>query len=153
MAARSGDLAEFWQCADKESQAAEGGRRELELESANSMKLPVFALALLVAAVGLTAAAAESPQEPAPVAVIEIRFEHHRFSPEKVEVPAGVPLALRVINASNERIEFESFKLNREKVVAPNATLVVHLPALRPGRYDFFDDFHSDVPEGTIVAH
>jgi hypothetical protein len=113
------------------------------------MKLPVLAIALFVAAVGLTAAA-ESPQKPD--TVIEIRFEHHRFSPEKVEVPAGVPLTLRVVNASNERIEFESFKLNREKVVAPSETLVLQLPALRPGNYDFFDDFHTDVPEGTIVS-
>jgi hypothetical protein len=28
----------------------------------------------------------------------------------------------------------------------------VRLPALRAGSYDFFDDFHPDVPEGTIVA-
>ena len=114
------------------------------------MKLPIFALTLLVALIGSTTAAIEP--SPKPVTVVEIRFEHHRFSPEKVEVPAGVPLTLRVINTSNERIEFESFKLNREKVVAPGDTLVLHLPALRPGSYDFFDDFHADVPEGTIGA-
>lgn len=115
------------------------------------MKLPILALALLVAFAGSTAAATEPPKNP--VTVVEIRFEHHRFSPEKVDVPAGVPLTLRVINASDERIEFESFKLNREKVITPSETLVLHLPALRPGTYDFFDDFHADVPEGTIVAH
>ena len=115
------------------------------------MKLPILALALLVAFVGSLAAATEAPNKP--VTVVEIRFEHHRFSPEKVEVPAGAPLTLRVINASDERIEFESFKLNREKVVMPRETLVLQLPALRPGTYDFFDDFHADVPEGKIVAH
>jgi Cupredoxin-like domain len=58
----------------------------------------------------------------------------------------------KVINASKEAIEFESFTLNREKVVTPGETIIVHLPALRPGSYDFYDDFHQDVPEGSIVA-
>ncbi len=85
--------------------------------------------------------------------MIEIRFIHHRFLPGKVDVPAGVPLTVRVVNASKERIEFESFKLNREKVVVPGQTLIVRLPALRPGSYDFYDDFDGTVPNGAIVAH
>ena len=67
-------------------------------------------------------------------------------------VPAGEPLQIKVTNASAERIEFESFKLNREKVVDPGACVTVKLPALKAGSYDFFDDFHPDVPEGAIVA-
>ncbi len=77
---------------------------------------------------------------------------HYRFTPQKVAAPAGVPLVLRVVNDSAERIEFESFKLNREKVVEAGQTLVLHLPALKPGAFDFYDDFHSDVPEGQILA-
>ncbi|HTQ31896.1 MAG TPA: cupredoxin domain-containing protein [Opitutaceae bacterium] len=83
---------------------------------------------------------------------IEIHFAQHHFSPDKVEVQAGRPVEIRVTNSSRERIEFESFKLNREKVVDPGQTIVVRLPALRAGSYDFFDDFHDDVPEGVIVA-
>ncbi|MGH7880856.1 MAG: cupredoxin domain-containing protein, partial [Candidatus Binataceae bacterium] len=48
--------------------------------------------------------------------------------------------------------EFESFKLNREKAISPGETMIVHLPALSAGSYDFYDDFHQDVPEGSIVA-
>ena len=36
--------------------------------------------------------------------------------------------------------------------MTPGETIIVHLPALSPGTYDFYDDFHQDVPEGTIVA-
>jgi hypothetical protein len=82
----------------------------------------------------------------------EILFAEHHFSPQTLVVPAGQPLVLTVVNSSHERIEFESFKLNREKVVGPGETITVHLPALRAGSYDFFDDFHPDVPEGEIVA-
>jgi Cupredoxin-like domain len=81
-----------------------------------------------------------------------IRFKDDRFIPRRLVVPAGRPLALEVVNASAEAIEFESFKLNREKVVPPGASITVRLPALGAGSYDFYDDFHPDVPEGAIVA-
>jgi hypothetical protein len=84
--------------------------------------------------------------------VIELRFENHRFTPQTITVPANQALTLRITNASKEPIEFESFKLNREKVVGPGETITVRLPALRPGSYDFYDDFHQDVPAGSIIA-
>lgn|SRR5262245_19870160 len=84
--------------------------------------------------------------------VVEIRFENRSFTPLTVTVPANQALILRITNASKEPIEFESFKLNREKVVGPGETVTVRLPALRPGSYDFYDDFHQDVPAGSIIA-
>jgi len=88
----------------------------------------------------------------ASVPTVEIRFENHHFLPLHLEIPAGRQLQIHVVNASPERIEFESFKLNREKVVEPHQSINVTLKALPPGSYDFFDDFHEDVPEGEIVA-
>jgi plastocyanin len=82
----------------------------------------------------------------------EIRFENHQFTPQTLTVPSGRKLTIKVINASKETIEFESFKLNREKVVTPGETITVHLSGLSAGAYDFYDDFHQDVPEGSIVA-
>ncbi len=84
--------------------------------------------------------------------VAAIRFSGHHFTPQTLTVPAGRPLAIKVVNASNETIEFESFKLNREVAMTPGETIRVRLPALSPGSYDFYDDFHQDVPEGVIVA-
>ncbi|HXZ89105.1 MAG TPA: cupredoxin domain-containing protein [Candidatus Binataceae bacterium] len=84
--------------------------------------------------------------------VRELRFENHRFAPQTLTVPAGQALTVRVVNTDKETIEFESFKLNREKAVSPGETITVHLPALSPGSYDFYDDFHQDVPEGAIVV-
>jgi hypothetical protein len=110
-----------------------------------SYKPFVFALAMLAIAAFAISARADD-------AVAELRFDQHQFKPLKLEVPAGRPLIIKVVNASKETIEFESFKLNREKAVTPGETIIVHLPPLSPGTYDFYDDFHQDVPEGTIVA-
>ncbi len=111
-----------------------------------SRKLLVTVLAFF-AAVGLAAAAAHADN-----GTIELRFERHHFSPASLTVPAGKALTIKVVNASNETIEFESFRLNREKAIQPGETITVHLPALSAGSYDFYDDFHQDVPQGSIVA-
>lgn len=97
--------------------------------------------------------AATHPAYDERVNVVEIHYAARRFGPENVDVHIGVPLTLRIVNDSRERIEFESFKLRREKVVEAGATLVLHLPPLKAGIYDFFDDFHADVPEGQIRAN
>jgi len=85
-------------------------------------------------------------------AILEIRFANHHFSPQTLVVHADQPLQIKVVNSSHEKIEFESFSLNREKVIQPGESVTLRLPALRAGSYDFYDDFHSDVPEGAIVA-
>ena len=84
--------------------------------------------------------------------VVELRYENHRFAPQTISVPANRPFRIKVINASKETIEFESFKLNRERVIGPGETIIVNVPALSPGSCDFYDDFHQDVPEGVIIA-
>jgi hypothetical protein len=84
--------------------------------------------------------------------LVELRFENQRFTPQTITVPSNHSITLRITNASKEAIEFESFKLNREKVVGPGETIIIRLPALRPGSYDFYDDFHQDVPAGSIIA-
>lgn len=113
------------------------------------MKLGTLFLSCLIP-FGLAAAANLSSNES--VRSVEIHYAARHFAPQKIEVPAGTSLTLRVVNDSRERIEFESFKLHREKVVEAGETLVLHFQPLKAGTYDFFDDFHEDVPEGQIVA-
>ena len=81
-----------------------------------------------------------------------LRYHDGRFEPDELVVKAKTPFRLRVVNAAREAIEFESFELNRERVVLPGAEIVVYLPALDPGSYKFFDDFHHGAGEGTIIA-
>jgi plastocyanin len=107
---------------------------------------------LILAAAALCLIARWAPPAAAAADPTEIRFQNHQFNPQTLTVPAGQPLSIKVINASNETIEFESFKLNREKAVSPGESITVGLPALSNGSYDFYDDFHQDVREGSIVA-
>jgi plastocyanin len=83
---------------------------------------------------------------------IEVRIQDNRFNPERVEVPAGQKVRLRVINEGTEAEEFESTSLNREKIIRAGATAIIFLPPLAPGEYEFFGEFHPDTARGTIVA-
>ena len=76
----------------------------------------------------------------------------HRFEPAELTVPAGVKVRLLVANQDPTPEEFESYALNREKVVSPGATVVVFVGPLKPGRYEFFGDFHPDTARGWLVV-
>ena len=83
---------------------------------------------------------------------IQIKLLKGHFEPQTLTVPAGQPLVLSVSNVTDKTAEFESFKLNREKVVEPGQTITVRVGPLSPGSYDFYDDFNQSVPQGSIVA-
>ncbi|MFI5398011.1 MAG: cupredoxin domain-containing protein [Candidatus Binatia bacterium] len=82
----------------------------------------------------------------------EIKVAHGRFDPAQIVVPANTAFKVRVTNADTAAIEFESFELHRERVVQPGETITVFMPAVAPGTYPFFDDFHRETPAGAIVA-
>jgi Cupredoxin-like domain len=84
--------------------------------------------------------------------VFAIKAEGGRFTPPQLEVVPNQPFKVRVTSAEKTPIEFESFELRRERVVKPGETITVNMPALSPGTYKFFDDFHRDTPEGAIVV-
>lgn len=75
-----------------------------------------------------------------------------RLTPATLAVPAGVRFKIVIKNESREPIEFESLQLRKEKVLAPGAQSFVVIAPLKPGKYDFFDEFHPDTSKGRIVA-
>jgi cupredoxin-like protein len=82
---------------------------------------------------------------------ITLNYKNHRFQPAEVQVPANVPVQLRVKNLDSTPMEFESVSLRVEKVVTGNSEGVIRIRALAPGRYEFFDDFHPET-RGALVA-
>lgn len=84
--------------------------------------------------------------------VPELKISNGRFEPANLVVAANAPLKLSVFNAGDATVEFESFELNRERVVGPGQRVIVYLPPLSQGTYRFFDDFHRDAGQGTLTA-
>ena len=112
-----------------------------------TLMLRVAALALATAIVAAAGAGARA-QDAAEVA---ISVKDHHFQPGEIRAPANRPLTIRVKNLDATPMEFESLSLRVEKVVAAGGEGVVHVRALAPGRYEFFDDFHPET-RGTLVV-
>jgi hypothetical protein len=113
----------------------------------NLRKIAIVALAAGFA--GMTALASSARADDAQP---QLKFTNGHFEPVSFNVAAGTPIKLTVVNQGDSAIEFESFELNRERVVQPGHSITVQLPKLDPGQYHFFDDFHHEVAQGTITA-
>ena len=81
-----------------------------------------------------------------------LRIKDHKFSPERIEVPAGKPFILMVKNDDATPEEFESHDLHREKVIAGGTEAKIRIKALEAGEYTFVGEFHEDTAKGVIVA-
>ena len=103
----------------------------------------VFALGLLLLTLAVPAAA----QTPS----VNITVRDNQFVPAEVPVPAGVKVELVIRNEQQKPAEFESHVLHREKVIPPGGSASVFIGPLKPGRYEFIDDFHP-ATKGVVVA-
>lgn len=81
-----------------------------------------------------------------------ITLKDHRFVPAEIKVPAGQKIKLIVDNQDASAEEFESYELNREKIVGANARITVWIGPLKAGRYPFFGEFHADTAQGVLIA-
>ena len=81
-----------------------------------------------------------------------IVIKDHLFSPSPLMVPAGQKVKVTVDNQDPGAEEFESFDLNREKIVAGNKKIIVFIGPLKQGTYKYFGDFHQKTARGIIVA-
>lgn len=85
-----------------------------------------------------------------PEFVLEIR--NHLFQPDTLTIPANTKVKLVIYNRDPTPEEFESFELNREKVILGGRKAIVFIGPLAPGEYPFFGEFNPQTALGTIVA-
>ena len=106
----------------------------------------LLAGALLLPATGIVAAAeAEAPE-------FVIVIKNHRFTPTEVTVPAGKKVKLVVDNQDPTPEEFESHKLNREKVIPGNSKAVIWVGPLKAGTYEFVGEYNEKTAKGKLIA-
>jgi hypothetical protein len=81
-----------------------------------------------------------------------ISIKNKVFDPVELDVPAGQKIKIIVKNEDADAAEFESFELNREKVVPAHDEVSVYVGPLDAGTYPFFNDFDPQKSKGKIVA-
>jgi hypothetical protein len=110
-----------------------------------SLLLRAVLLALLIPFLAAVAHAAE-PAE------YRLVIKNHRFEPAELKVPAGQKIKLVVDNQDPTPEEFESYSLNREKIVPGKSKITVMVGPLKPGKYEFFGEFNMDTALGVLIA-
>lgn len=83
---------------------------------------------------------------------IELIIKDHLFFPATLEIPAGQKVRIRILNQDPTPEEFESFELNREKLVVGNGEVVIFIGPLEPGEYPFFGEFYPKTAQGVVIA-
>lgn len=96
----------------------------------------------------LLCATAAITQAAVPEFTIEIR--DHLFFPSTLVIPANTKVKLIVINKDPTPEEFESYELNREKVIMGGAKAVIFIGPLKAGDYPFFGEFNPKTAQGLI---
>lgn len=111
----------------------------------NNMKLiiKIIAITLTVSCNSLSLGANQE---------FEIVIQDHLFFPSMLELPAGQKVRLLIINQDPTAEEFESYELNREKVIPGNSRTVIFIGPLRPGEYPFFGEFYPRTAQGIIIV-
>lgn len=109
------------------------------------MRLSVAALMFASLACSSLPALADDP-------TFKIDIKDGVITPLALEVPANTRIRLEITNSGASPAEFESVQLKKEKVIAGGNTTVMVIRNLDPGTYDFFDDFHIDLPHAKITA-
>ena len=84
--------------------------------------------------------------------MFEIEIKQHLFYPSELVIPANTKVKLVVKNLDKTPEEFESYELNREKVVMGRRKVTLFIGPLAPGEYPFFGEFHAKTAQGKIIV-
>jgi hypothetical protein len=88
----------------------------------------------------------------ADIPVLEIEIRGHLFYPSELTLPANTKVKLIVYNRDPTPEEFESYELNREKVIMGGQKAIIFIGPLTAGVYPFFGEFNPKTAQGKIIA-
>ncbi len=84
--------------------------------------------------------------------VFDLYIKDKMFEPARLVIPANTKVRIMVHNQDDSPEEFESYDLNREKVIPANSKSAIFVGPLAPGEYPFFGEFSLETAQGILVA-
>jgi len=106
---------------------------------------------LTLAAICTIAVLPASPSRAQQATEVQVTYSNGEFQPSELRAPADKPITVRVKNLDAKAMEFESKALRVEKVVAAKSEGVLNVRAMKPGRYEFYDDFNEKARGALVV--
>lgn len=84
--------------------------------------------------------------------IVEIEIKDHLFQPSEIVIPANTKIKLIIKNLDPTPEEFESYELNREKVINGSSKAVIFIGPLPAGEYPFFGEFYPKTAQGKVLV-
>jgi hypothetical protein len=113
--------------------------------------MPIMIRKLTLAAICAIAMLPVSVSQAQQATEVQVTYSNGQFQPSELRAPADKPIAVRVKNLDAKAMEFESKSLRVEKVVAAKSEGIINVRALKPGRYEFYDDFNEKARGALVV--
>lgn len=84
--------------------------------------------------------------------VYYLSIKQHIFTPAILTIPANEKVKIIIENKDNVAEEFDSFDLNREKVIFAGKKSTIYVGPLPAGSYEYFGEFHPNTARGKIIV-
>lgn len=81
-----------------------------------------------------------------------IAIKDHKFTPDRIEIPAGQKVKFVVENQDATPEEFESNSMKIEKVIPGKSKATIYVGPLKAGEYKFVGEFNEKTAKGVVVA-
>jgi len=81
-----------------------------------------------------------------------LTLENHVFTPSELKIPANEKVKLIIHNRDKVAEEFDSFDLNREKVLFPDKKTTIFIGPLPPEKYEYFGEYNPNLARGIIIV-
>jgi len=81
-----------------------------------------------------------------------VTVKNNLFYPAIIIIPANEKVKLIISNQDENIEEFDSFDLNREKVIFPNKQASIFIGPLPAGEYNFFGEYHPHSARGKVIV-
>jgi hypothetical protein len=110
------------------------------------VKFSIWKICFTVWFVGFPVVVAAKPP------VVEIEIRDHLFHPSELYIPAKTKVKLIIYNRDPTPEEFESYELNREKVIMGGRKATIFIGPLPVGEYPFFGEFNPRTAQGKVIV-
>jgi len=84
--------------------------------------------------------------------IIELEIRDHLFYPAELVIPVDTKVKVKITNHDPTAEEFESYELNREKVIPGHSQAIIFIGPLEAGIYPFFGEFFPKTAQGKVLV-
>jgi heme/copper-type cytochrome/quinol oxidase subunit 2 len=81
-----------------------------------------------------------------------LSLKDHHFTPSEVTIPANTRVRFLVKNLDATPAEFESDNFKAEKIIPAGQEVTILIGPLKPGTYEFHDEYNQDASKSRLIV-